>query len=358
MEPLLTRLLNLPGIVVETCRDTETELMLEVEAWTTQAVCPRCGLVSSHLHQNHGHWVRDLPISGRQVWLKVNRRQFKCMSCGKPFSEDLDFVDIRRKYTNRLAAEILQQVRHSDVHNVAKNNDLTDEEVWSMVEHISKKKLKIDLSQLRRLGIDEIALKKGHKDFIVVLVDLDTMKPIAFVKSRKQTDIREVLDSWGTLILSQIQEVSMDMSGNYKGLVTELLPNAVITVDRFHVMKLVNEELDQARRQAKKAVEDIEEPTQKEKAKASHHRLKYVLLKSQASLNEEQREKLAALPQVSPTLTRMHQLKENFREIFETASDWGDGTLKLLDWLVNAQTDFQKSVGTITRWCARNFGVL
>ena len=323
MEPLLTRLLNLPGIVVETCRDTETELMLEVEAWTTQGVCPRCNLVSSHLHQNHGHWVRDLPISGRQVWLKVNRRQFKCMTCGKPFSEDLDFVDIRRKYTNRLAAEILQQVRHSDVHNVAKNNDLTDEEVWSMVEHISKKKLKIDFSQLRRLGIDEIALKKGHGDFIVVLVDLDTMKPIAFVKSRKQTDVREVLDSWGTLILSQIQEVSMDMSGNYKGLIRELLPNAVITVDRFHVMKVVNEELDQARRQAKKAVEDIEEPAQKEKAKASHHRLKYVLLKSQASLNEEQREKLAALPQVSPTLTRMHQLKENFREIFETASDWG-----------------------------------
>ncbi len=141
MELLLTRLLNLPGIVVEDFRETETDLMLEVEAWTEQAVCPRCGDESSHLHQNHGYWVKDLPISNRQVCLKVNRRQFKCLACGKPFSEELDFVDIRRKYTNRLATEIVKQVRHSDVHNVAKNHDLTDEEVWAMVEHISKKKL-------------------------------------------------------------------------------------------------------------------------------------------------------------------------------------------------------------------------
>jgi len=70
------------------------------------------------------------------------------------------------------------------------------------------------------------------------------------VRSRK-LDIREVLASWGTQVLEQITEVSMDMSGNYKGLVTDL-PNADITVDRFHVMKVVNEELDAARRDVKK----------------------------------------------------------------------------------------------------------
>ena len=61
--------------------------MLEVEAWTDKATCPRCGSSSSNLHQNHGYWVRDLPISNRQVRLKVNRRQFKCKICKKPFSE-------------------------------------------------------------------------------------------------------------------------------------------------------------------------------------------------------------------------------------------------------------------------------
>lgn len=46
----------------------------------------------------------------------------------------------------------------------------------------------------------------------------------------------------------------------------------------------------------------------------------------------------------------MHQQKEAFRAIFETADNWTDGTLRLLDWLSAAQKNFQKSVGTICRW--------
>jgi len=170
------------------------------------------------------------------------------------------------------------------------------------------------LCQLKRLGIDEIALKKGQGQYIVVLVNLDTNKPVGFVRSRKQLDIREVLASWGTQVLEQITEVSMDMSGNYKGLVTDLLPNADITVDRFHVMKVVNEELDAARRDVK-TTESLSDATAKVQLKTLHQS-KYVLLKSENDLTQEQL-KLEAIQQVSPLLARMHSLKEEFREIFE-----------------------------------------
>ena len=53
---------------------------------------------------------------------------------------------------------------------------------------------------------------------------------------------------------------------------------------------------------------------------------------------------------VSPLLANMHQQKQAFRAIFETAENWADGTLRLLDWLAKAQESFQKSVGTICRW--------
>ena len=139
MQPLLTRLLGLPGIEVEDYHDQGEHLILEVEADGTQATCPRCDHESTHLHQNHGYLVRDLPISERSVMLKVNRRQFKCAPCGKPFSEALDFVGHRRTYTDRFAQAIVQQVIHSDTHNVALNHGLSDEEVWSMVQYISKK---------------------------------------------------------------------------------------------------------------------------------------------------------------------------------------------------------------------------
>ncbi len=143
MQLLLTELLNLPGIEVDNYTDCGSQLILEVEAVTTQAICPRCEQISFHLHQNHWHLARDLSISGRTVFLKVNRRQFKCQNCGKPFSEALDFIGSRRKQTNRFAKFIVQQVLHSDLHNVAIQNDLTDEEVWSMVQDVSKKNSKL-----------------------------------------------------------------------------------------------------------------------------------------------------------------------------------------------------------------------
>jgi transposase len=167
--------------------------------------------------------------------------------------------------------------------------------------------------------------------------------------NRKQIEIREVLASWGTQVLEQIDEVSMDMSGNYKGLVTQLLPNAVITVDRFHVMKVVNEELDAARRDVKKTVESLSDATAKAQLKAALNQSKYILLKSENDLTQEQQLKLEAIQQVSP-LARMHSLKEEFREIFESSQNWADGTLSLLDWLASAKTGFRKSIGTISRW--------
>lgn len=139
MQPLLTQLLNLPGIEVENYYDLGNQLILEVEASSEKSTCPRCKQESSHLHQNHWYLARDLNISNRQVFLKVNRRQFKCEHCGKPFSEELDFIGKRRKYTERFASLVVQQVIHSDMHNVGANHDLTDEEVWSMVKYISKK---------------------------------------------------------------------------------------------------------------------------------------------------------------------------------------------------------------------------
>jgi len=80
---LLTQLLNLPGIVVESLRETETDLMLEVEAWTDKATA-HVAVAVVLIYIKIMVIVRDLPISNRQVRLKVNRRQFKCKTCTKP----------------------------------------------------------------------------------------------------------------------------------------------------------------------------------------------------------------------------------------------------------------------------------
>ena len=63
MQPLLTQLLGLPDIEVEDYQDFGHKIILEVEARTEKATCPRCRKESSYLHQNHWYFARDLDIS-------------------------------------------------------------------------------------------------------------------------------------------------------------------------------------------------------------------------------------------------------------------------------------------------------
>ena len=75
----------------------------------------------------------------------------------------------------------------------------------------------------------------------------ETHKLVGLVSERTQSAIKKVMLEWGEKVLEQIEACCMDMTGNYKSLVSQLCPNADVTIDRFHVTKMVHEELNQAR---------------------------------------------------------------------------------------------------------------
>ena len=101
MKRQLTKILGLKGVIVKSQKVIEESLILEVEKETKIAICSRCHQKSHRLHQNHYSLIKDLPWGEQPVFLRINRRQFKCDNCQKPFSEDLDFVKKRQKYTNK-----------------------------------------------------------------------------------------------------------------------------------------------------------------------------------------------------------------------------------------------------------------
>lgn len=350
MQLLLTELLNLPGIDVESYSNIGDHLILEIEAKTTCSKCPRCGEESHTVHQNHWHMARDLSISDKSVSLRYNRRQFKCKTCRKPFSESLNFIGSRKHYTDRFAERVIKDLMHGDIHNVAKKYDITDDLVVSMLEYLSKKKWKFDSSRIKRLGIDEIALKKGQKDFVVVLVDLDRNELVGLVESRTHKAIRKELESWGDKVLSQIKEVSIDLSGNYRGLVKQLMPEADIIADRFHVFKLINDALNKARTIEKQQVDKMNDKVEKKRLSEVLSKSKYVLLKSADKLNDDQQEKLNAIKESFPILAKMYDQKEALRNIFDTHFDWTKGSFSLIDWMQDAKETYKSSVGTFYRW--------
>jgi transposase len=112
------------------------------------------------------------------------------------------------------------------------------------------------------------------------------------VTSRKQKEIREVLEGWGSEVFERIVEVSIDLSGNYKGLIEKVLPNAVVVADRFHVMQLVNKELNRAHNCVKRTNESKPESSEKIEIETALKQSKYALLKPEEKLTEKQKLKL------------------------------------------------------------------
>lgn len=181
-------------------------------------------------------------------------------------------------------------------------------------------------------------------------VDLDKNELVGLVESRKHKDIKEVLKSFGDEVLSQIKEFSIDLSGNYRGLVRKVLPDADIVADRFHLIKLVNEELNRAKNAEKKVINELRDEAKKQKLQAVFKDSKSAVLKPEERLTEKQKIKLEEVKQAFPKLAEMHRQKEVFRTIFEDGKDWIDGVFKMLGWLKDAQNTFRDSAATIGRW--------
>lgn len=258
---LLTELLNIEGVKVISKRQHEgIGIILQIESFNKESLCSICGTKSHRLHQNHRYLIKDLPFSGQPVYLEINRRQFKCEKCRKPFSEELNFVRKKRTYTNRLAKEIVKQVLENDIKSVVERTHVTTEEIETMLKDVSQECLKSKPTELKRLGIDEIAWVKGQGNYCAVLIDLDKSKLLGILDERTQEKVSEVLEQWGTEVLEKIEEVSIDLWRPDKNLVEKLMPNAQVVADRFHVMKQVNDELDRQRKQQKREAEKNKNP--------------------------------------------------------------------------------------------------
>ena len=243
---------------------------------------------------------------------------------------------------------------------------MSEQEIETMLKDVgSELKVKKPFN-LKKLGIDEIAVVKGQGNYYVVLVDLEQGEIVGLVEERTEESVTSYLKSWGKEVLSQIIEVSIDLWKPYQRVAEKLMPQAIVVADRFHVMKQVNQELDSQRKKSKKEAQELENESEKEQLLSGLNKSKYALLKNEKDLTEKQKDKLEEVKKLEPTLAKMHSLKEEFRDIFETNHNWVDGLLSLADWLRNSKEYFPKSAppaprkprrkdgassfGTIRRW--------
>jgi transposase len=190
---------------------------------------------------------------------------------------------------------------------------------------------KKDWGEVERLSMDEVSKRKGHRDFVTVVSDVERGCLIEVIDSHKQPEIIEALKKQPVEVRVKVKEVSVDMWAGFPKIIKEVFPNAAVVIDRFHVMKLVNEFLNKIR--ARVGV----------KAKGS----RYLLLKNQVNLTAEEKVRLEAILSQSACLRIAYEMKEEFREIYETSESVKSGMKRLQKWLGQAQVFYGKAAQTI-----------
>lgn len=199
---------------------------------------------------------------------------------------------------------------------------------------------------IRVLNIDEIALEKGHGNFVLVLSAPEEGYVLEVLPDRERKTLENWLDGLAPEVKKAIRVVNLDMWEPYTLAVKAKLRHARIVVDRFHVMKNLNHCLTVARREIQRNASD----EVKEQLKGS----RWVLVKNQKDLNEKQRAKLERLYQASPELKICHQLKEQFRTIFETVTDREQARVALRRWMKQVEkqsvTALQSFLVTLKNW--------
>jgi transposase len=311
------------------------------------AVCPRCRELSEAVHDEQERCVRDLDVWGSCTFLHFKGRRFGCEECGKPFTERLPSIDPKRRHTSRFERYIYRQCLRSSCKGVAEANWLHQTTVKGIFKRWAKRTRRLKgPSPVRVLGIDEIALKKGHKQYALVLSDLQQHCVIAVLPNRE----KETLAGWLAQLTPKerkaIQVVSMDMWKPYYQAVRAKLPQAKIVADRFHVMKQLNERLTQMRR-----------AIQRQADQATYEILKgsrWLLVKNRENLSADEEAHLQEILALCPRLRELYLLKEEFRTICEKVDDRAQAERFLQVWLYKAEATqdrfLLKFVGTLRNW--------
>jgi transposase len=326
MNSNLDHLLNLPQATVISSEKVSDFCLLQLQFTNKGISCPHCREYSDILHQTQHILVRDLSISGVEVYLRVPRRRFYCTQCQRYATERLTWLTSKQLFTDRYKNYIYLQVKESTVEQIGSKR------VQKIFDDLAKIEIKNqDIGMPKRLSLDEFSKKKGHGRFATILVDLDKSSLLEVIDSHKSDDIIKAIMRLPQSMREQVEEVCVDMWGGFPKVIKEVFPNAEIVIDRFHVQKLINKNLNKIRLKL-----DL---------KGLHN--KNLLMTTESQLSPREKIELESLLSNSPVLRIAHELKEEIVGIYNSNITPESGVRKINKWLKYANIIFGDAAKTL-----------
>ena len=334
--PLISIPLDIPDVrVLQTELTKAGELILTVESTLTSTACRRCGRIITTRHGlDQPRLLRHLPILGRVVLLRIRPKRFRCPYCDDhpTTTQQLDWYDPHALHTKAYERHLIVQLINSTLSDVSEKEDVSYDALLGVLERSIAKTVDWDtLPPLTTLGLDEIALLKGHRDFVAVISAVSEdgeLYLLAVLPDRLKATVQDWLNSIPQAIREHISTVCTDMWEGYITAVEEVLPTATIVLDRFHVARHYRNAVDELRKQELQRLKS-------ELPKAEQEVLKQTLWpfrKRSSELEQDEQARLEGLLALSLPLQQAYTLREQLTTIFDTARSKKEGLRRINFW--------------------------
>jgi transposase len=268
--------------------------------------CPECGGRGCKAHDTSDKTWRHLNFFQHETYLHVRTPRVRCERCGVKLVE-VPWARHGSGFTLLFEAFLLALCKAMPVAAVARLVNEHDTRIWRVLHHyVDKARFEADFSEVRRVGVDETSSKRGH-NYVSLFVDLEEARVLFATPGREAATFavfrQDLVEHGGDP--EQIRELCMDLSPAYLKGAREVFPQAEVTLDRFHISKLLNEAMDQVRRQEQK-----EHPELK--------RTRYLWLRNPQDLRRMDAERLAELlpEEVGLRTAEAYRIKLAFQEFW------------------------------------------
>jgi len=328
-EDIVGRILRLPGYgAYETLFDEETStavLRVRQTAGDPYFTCSGCGIGVREVHDSGERRVRDLPWGAWRIWLVLEVHRVRCRRCGVK-AERFEFLEGKHPYTRRFSEAVARDCEDMAVSRVASKWGLSPQ----TVRRIDKRALAVWSARrkrrpLRQMGVDELFWRKGK--CLTIVSDLELGEPIWAGPERK----RETLDRFFAERLPPrlrraVRAVCIDMCAPFVASIRDHLPKAAIVFDKFHVMKHVNDAVDETRRE--------EFFRRKGRFREAMRGKRWLLLTRWRNLSRSKRTELQEALTLNRRLFKAYYLKEQLERLW-TYTYEGAALRFFIQWLLS-----------------------
>ena len=313
--------LNIAGIrVLNTQIRQDSTIIIDVESEENGTHCRCCGKFIQKFHGlDRPILLRHLPILDRPVYLRIRPKRFLCQECDKhpTTTQTCDWYEAKSPHTKLYEQFILRELVNSTVTDVSLKQNLAEDAILGILErHISTEPNWQALENCHELGIDEISLKKGHKDFVTVLSCKDNtnkIKLIAILADRKKATVKAFLESIPAPLKPKITRICTDMYDGFINACHEALPEAEVVIDRFHLAKDYHACADNLRKKELKRLKT-------ELSASEYDKIKHTMWpfrKAWDDLDADEQQRLQLLLSYSRDLKQAYFFREVLTWIFE-----------------------------------------